>query len=132
VRGRRFTETPYKQKPWISNAAHPPSKYFAVASRATATESGTAKRPDESKTGCHARWVRYLPRLMPKPIARSKTRKSVSKRFKITGTGKVRRQHASRRHLLSSKSAKRKRHMAKSAEVHKTDEARIKANMPFG
>jgi len=43
---------------------------------------------------------------MPKPISRSKTRKSVSKRFKITATGKVRRQHASRRHLLSSKSAK--------------------------
>src|SRR5204862_1362577 len=84
-----------------------------------------------SKSGCHALWVRYLPRPMPKPIARSKTRKSVSKRFKITGTGKVRRQHASRRHLLSSKSAKRKRHMAKSAEVHQTDTARIKLNMPF-
>jgi large subunit ribosomal protein L35 len=74
----------------------------------------------------------YLPRLMPKAIARNKTRKSVSKRFKITGTGKVMRQHASRRHLLSSKSAKRKRHMAKSAEVDKTDTYRIKSNMPFG
>ena len=69
---------------------------------------------------------------MPKAIARSKTRKSVSKRFKITGTGKVMRQHASRRHLLSSKSAKRKRHMAKSKEVDKTDAYRIKSNMPFG
>jgi large subunit ribosomal protein L35 len=68
---------------------------------------------------------------MPKPIARSKTRKAVAKRFKITASGKVLRQHASRRHLLSSKSAKRKRLMAKSAVVHKTDEARIKANMPF-
>jgi large subunit ribosomal protein L35 len=69
---------------------------------------------------------------MPKAIARSKTRKAVSKRFKITGTGKVMRQHASRRHLLSSKSAKRKRHMAKSVEVDKTDTYRIKSNMPFG
>jgi large subunit ribosomal protein L35 len=69
---------------------------------------------------------------MPKSISRSKTRKAVAKRFKITGTGKVRRQHASRRHLLSSKSAKRKRHMAKSAEVHHTDTARIKANLPYG
>jgi len=73
----------------------------------------------------------YLPRLMPKPIARSKTRKAVAKRFKITGTGKVLRQHASRRHLLSSKSGKLKRHMAKSAVVHETDVARIKLNMPF-
>ncbi|MDQ6810176.1 MAG: 50S ribosomal protein L35 [Verrucomicrobiota bacterium] len=68
---------------------------------------------------------------MPKPIARSKTRKAVAKRFKITGTGKVMRQQASRRHLLSSKSAKRKRQMAKSQEVHHTDTARIKMNMPF-
>jgi len=83
------------------------------------------------ETGCHLRTVRYLARLMPKPIARSKTRKSVAKRFKITATGKILRQHASRRHLLSSKSAKRKRLMAKSAVVHKTDEARIKANLPF-
>ena len=41
------------------------------------------------------------------------------------------RQHASRRHLLSSKSGKLKRHMAKSAQVHETDVARIKMNMPF-
>jgi large subunit ribosomal protein L35 len=68
---------------------------------------------------------------MPKPIARSKTRKAVSKRFKITGTGKVMRSHASRRHLLSSKNAKRKRHMAKSAVVDTTDTQRIKLNMPF-
>ncbi|MGI8820807.1 MAG: 50S ribosomal protein L35 [Chthoniobacterales bacterium] len=69
---------------------------------------------------------------MPKPIARSKTRKAVAKRFKITGTGKVLRQQASRRHLLSSKSAKRKRQMAKAELVDKTDIARIKANLPFG
>jgi large subunit ribosomal protein L35 len=69
--------------------------------------------------------------LMPKPIARSKTRKAVAKRFKITATGKVLRQHASRRHLLSAKNAKRKRQMAKAAVLDKTDMNRIKANMPF-
>jgi large subunit ribosomal protein L35 len=68
---------------------------------------------------------------MPKPIARSKTRKSVAKRFKITATGKVLRAHSSRRHLLSSKNAKRKRHLGKAALVDKTDVARIKANLPF-
>ncbi len=68
---------------------------------------------------------------MPKPIARSKTRKAVAKRFKITATGKVLRSQASRRHLLSHKSAKRKRQMAKSMVVDKTDVARIKMNMPF-
>jgi large subunit ribosomal protein L35 len=68
---------------------------------------------------------------MPKAIARRKTKKAVAKRFKITGTGKVLRAHAGRRHLLSSKSAKRKRKLAKSAVVDKTDEARIKLNLPF-
>jgi large subunit ribosomal protein L35 len=69
---------------------------------------------------------------MPKSIARSKTRKSVAKRFKITARGKVLRGHSARRHLLSSKRAKRKRHLGKAAPVHETDIARIKANLPFG
>ncbi len=68
---------------------------------------------------------------MPKAIARRKTKKSVAKRFKVTGTGKVLRAQASRRHLLASKSAKRKRHLAKNALVDKTDLARIKENLPF-
>jgi large subunit ribosomal protein L35 len=69
---------------------------------------------------------------MPKPIARSKTRKAVAKRFKITARGKVLRAHASRRHLMSTKNAKRKRKLAKAGGVHATDVARIKANLPFG
>jgi large subunit ribosomal protein L35 len=73
-----------------------------------------------------------LSRRMPKPIARSKTRKSVAKRFKITARGKVLRAHPSRRHLLSTKSAKRKRRLAKAARVDGTDVARVKANLPFG
>ena len=68
---------------------------------------------------------------MPKSIARRKTKKAVAKRFKITGTGKVLRSQAARRHLLQGKSAKRKRQLAKSILVHETDMARIKENMPF-
>jgi large subunit ribosomal protein L35 len=70
--------------------------------------------------------------VMPKPIARRKTRKSVAKRFKITGRGKILRAQSSRRHLLSSKRAKRKRQLGKAARVDKTDEARIRSNLPFG
>jgi large subunit ribosomal protein L35 len=68
---------------------------------------------------------------MPKSVARSKTRKAVAKRFKITSTGKALRSHATRRHLMGSKNAKRKRQLAKSAVVHSTDLKRIKANLPF-
>jgi large subunit ribosomal protein L35 len=69
---------------------------------------------------------------MPKAIARSKTKKSVAKRFKLTATGKVVRSKAGRRHLLQSKSSKRKRKMGKSVVVDDTDVSRIKLNLPFG
>lgn len=68
---------------------------------------------------------------MPKSVARRKTRKAVAKRFKITATGKVLRQHSSKRHLLVSKSSKRKRQLGRTALVDKTDEQRIKENLPF-
>jgi large subunit ribosomal protein L35 len=68
---------------------------------------------------------------MPKSIARRKTKKSVAKRFKVTGTGKILRAQASRRHLMASKSAKRKRQLAKNTTVDKTDMARILDNLPF-
>lgn len=68
---------------------------------------------------------------MPKSIARHKTKKAAAKRFKITGTGKILRSQACKRHLLASKSAKRKRHLAKSALVDETDMKRVKACLPF-
>ena len=69
---------------------------------------------------------------MPKSIARRKTKKAVAKRFKVTGTGKILRSHASKRHLMSAKSSKKKRQLAKAGTVDKTDIARIKENLPFG
>jgi large subunit ribosomal protein L35 len=60
-----------------------------------------------------------------------KTKKSVTKRFKITATGKVLRPRAGRRHLAQSKNAKRLRRLGKTAVVDKTDVYRIKQNLPF-
>ncbi|KAB2645793.1 MAG: 50S ribosomal protein L35 [Verrucomicrobia bacterium] len=60
-----------------------------------------------------------------------KTKKSVSKRFKITATGKVLRSSAGRRHLCQGKSAKRRRSLRGSKLVHSTDEYRIKQSLPF-
>lgn len=68
---------------------------------------------------------------MPKKSPRSKTRKSVAKRFKVTATGKVLRSSPGKRHLLQCKSAKRKRNLAKSSLVHESDLPRIKACLPF-
>lgn len=60
-----------------------------------------------------------------------KTKKSVAKRFKITGTGKVMRMRAGKRHLLSGKSPKRRRNLGTSKMVDKTDTYRITQNLPF-
>jgi len=69
---------------------------------------------------------------MPKAVARRKTKKSVSKRFKITGTGKILRRKPGLRHLASSKSSKRKRRLGKAGQVHETMVDRVKACLPFG
>jgi large subunit ribosomal protein L35 len=61
----------------------------------------------------------------------TKTRKAVAKRFKITGTGKVLRRGAGKRHLLQGKSSKRRRTLRKAALVSATDTYRIKQNLPF-
>lgn len=60
-----------------------------------------------------------------------KTRKAVAKRFKITGTGKVVRSRAGKRHLLASKSPKRRRSLGTAKLVDKTDTYRITQNLPF-
>ena len=60
-----------------------------------------------------------------------KTRKAVAKRFKITATGKVMRSRAGKRHLLSTKSPKRRRSLGTSKQVDKTDAYRITQNLPF-
>jgi large subunit ribosomal protein L35 len=60
-----------------------------------------------------------------------KTKKSVAKRFKITATGKVLRANAGKRHLLSSKSPKRRRRLGTIRVVDKSDAYRITQNLPF-
>jgi large subunit ribosomal protein L35 len=60
-----------------------------------------------------------------------KTRKAVSKRFKITASGKVLFHGAGRRHLLQTKSPKRRRSMRKASVLGATDVYRIKQNLPF-
>ena len=60
-----------------------------------------------------------------------KTKKSVAKRFKITASGKVLRSRAGKRHLLQTKSAKRRRSLRGTTGVHPTDVYRIMQNLPF-
>lgn len=55
-----------------------------------------------------------------------KTSRSAKKRFRKTGTGKVRRNRAYKSHILTSKTRKRKRNLRKGAIVHPSDAKRIR------
>ncbi len=60
-----------------------------------------------------------------------KTRRGAAKRFKVTGTGKVRRYHAYRRHILSTKSPTQKRRLRKPTLVAPSDAKAVKRLIPY-
>ena len=55
-----------------------------------------------------------------------KTNKSAAKRFKLTGTGRIKRRKANKAHILTKKSPKRKRNLRKATLVSKGEEKVIK------
>jgi len=59
-------------------------------------------------------------------MPKMKTNSGAKKRFKVTGSGKIKRSKAYKRHLLGRKAKSRKEELAKSTIVHKSDEHRVK------
>jgi large subunit ribosomal protein L35 len=55
-----------------------------------------------------------------------KTNSGAKKRFQLTGSGKVKRKHAYKRHILTKKTTKQKRNLTYAAIVDKCDEKRVK------
>jgi large subunit ribosomal protein L35 len=60
-----------------------------------------------------------------------KTNRSAAKRFKKTGSGKIKRMKPLKRHILTKKTSKRKRHLGKSVLVNASDEKRINRMIPY-
>jgi large subunit ribosomal protein L35 len=60
-----------------------------------------------------------------------KTHKGAAKRFKKTGTGKVMRHHSHLRHMLTSKSHKRKKKLGEAVLVSDADTPKIKRMIPY-
>lgn len=60
-----------------------------------------------------------------------KTHRGAAKRFKITGTGKVKYKKANLRHLLTGKSSSRKRSLGKADTLNTTQSAIIKRMLPY-
>lgn len=55
-----------------------------------------------------------------------KVKSGAKKRFKLTGSGKIKRKHAFKSHILTKKETKQKRNLTKMALVHKADESNVK------
>ncbi len=60
-----------------------------------------------------------------------KTHSGAAKRFKKTATGKLKRGHAKIRHILTSKTTKKKRKLDQSVVVDKADEKKTKRMIPY-
>lgn len=60
-----------------------------------------------------------------------KTNRGAAKRFRKTGSGKIRRNKAFTSHILTKKSTKRKRELRQGTLIHKADERNIAQLIPY-
>jgi len=59
-------------------------------------------------------------------MPKMKTNPGAKKRFRLTGSGKIKRKHAYKSHILTKKSTKRKRNLTYWTTIDKTNESNVK------
>jgi large subunit ribosomal protein L35 len=64
-------------------------------------------------------------------MPKMKSKKGAVKRFRVRGSGSIKRGGAYKRHILTKKSTKRKRQMRRTSAVHSTNTAAIRAMLPY-
>ncbi|BAK80945.1 50S ribosomal protein L35 [Candidatus Arthromitus sp. SFB-rat-Yit] len=64
-------------------------------------------------------------------MPKMKTKKAIAKRFRVTGTGNLKRARAFKQHILTKKSAKRKRNLRKVGYVSVTQLKTMKKLLPY-
>ena len=64
-------------------------------------------------------------------MPKMKTSRAAAKRFKVTGTGKLKRMKANKSHILTKKSSKRKRDLRTATMTDKTNEQVMKKILPY-
>ena len=62
-------------------------------------------------------------------MPKMKTKSGAKKRFKLTGSGKIKRKNAFKNHILTKKETKQKRNLTKSSLVHKSDVNNVKLQL---
>lgn len=64
-------------------------------------------------------------------MPKMKTKRAAAKRFKLTGTGKLKRSKAYKQHILTKKSPKTKRNLRKSVMTDETNVKNMKKVLPY-
>jgi len=64
-------------------------------------------------------------------MPKMKTKSGAAKRFKATGSGRIKRGSAFRRHILTKKSTKRKRHLRAPTSVSASDSSSVRSMLPY-
>ena len=62
-------------------------------------------------------------------MPKMKTKSGAKKRFAFTGTGKIKRKHAYKSHILTKKETKRKRNLTKTGYIDKADERNVRRTL---
>jgi large subunit ribosomal protein L35 len=65
-------------------------------------------------------------------MPKMKTNRAAAKRFRVTGSGRIRRSKSGLNHIMQEKSRKRLRRLRKNDMVHGSFEKRIKLLLPYG
>ena len=64
-------------------------------------------------------------------MPKMKTKSGAKKRFRVRGSGSVKRSQAFKRHILTKRTTKNKRQLRGSAAVHRTNADSVKAMLPY-
>ncbi len=64
-------------------------------------------------------------------MPKMKTKSGAKKRFIVLGSGAIKRTKAFKRHILTKKTTKNKRHLRGAVQVHETNVDSVRAMMPF-
>jgi len=64
-------------------------------------------------------------------MPKMKSKKGAAKRFRVRGSGSIKRGAAYRRHILTKKTTKRKRQLRRTSSVHSTNTAAIRSMLPY-
>ena len=64
-------------------------------------------------------------------MPKMKSNSGAKKRFKLTGSGKIKRKKAFKRHILTKKSSKTKRNLGQTTLVAEADSASVKRMIPY-